>query len=134
MSHAEILRLGAVLNASNSNVKNMSFSDSVHGTVSSYNVMASRNPHIDMDNLPDSSIATALKKMNVLPNLSDRQILRYTLVSRNLAERPQWFKIFLEVRSQCVQLDIEPMSRKVLFETKEPCFLTWSCIRLLKGS
>ena len=122
VSHAEILGLGAVLNASNSNVKKMSFSDSVHGTVSSYNVMASRNPHVDMTNLPDSAIATALKKMNVLPNLSDRQILRYTLVGRNLAERPEWFKIFLEVTNQCGQLGIEHMSSKVLFETKEPSF------------
>ena len=76
VSHAEILGLEAVLNACNSNIKKMSFSDSVHGTVSSYNVMASRNPYLDMTNLPDSAIATALKKMNVLPNLSDRQILR----------------------------------------------------------
>lgn len=122
VSPAEILGIGAVLNASNSNVKRMSFSDSVHGTVSSYNVTASRNLHMDMKAVPDRAIATALKKMNVLPNLSDRQILRYAMIGRNLAERTHCFKTFLEVSETCPQLGIEHMSSKVLFQNKESSF------------
>ena len=118
MSHAEILGIEAALNASNADVKKMSFSDSVHGTVTSYNATANRNPHVEMTKLSDIEIYTALKKMNVLPNLTDHQILRYTLIRRNLAERSHCFKTFLKVTNKCGHLRIEHMSSKVLFETK----------------